>query len=203
MLLSDRQFEIVQSKVLESGMKNHQLHLDLVDHISCYIEESMEEGSGFEQATQKIFRTYNHSLIKKIEYTTKILTTDTMKKHTKIIGITGLAITLIATTMKLMHLAGAFMIMVLGVAILGIGFFGSNALDTIRNLDTAKGKVVQVLGAIGAFLTLAGGMFKLLHLPGASVLLMAGPVFFTLILFIFIFHTNEDDRIESFLEIAC
>jgi len=65
--------------------------------------------------------------------------------------------------------------MALGVLILGVGFFGSNANDTIRNLDGIKGKIVQLLGAIGALFTLTGGMFKLLHLPGASALLMVGP----------------------------
>jgi hypothetical protein len=176
MLLSDRQVEQVELRILESGLKNHQLHLDLVDHVCCSIEELMDSGLSFELAMPNVFQTYSRRHIRKIEYTTTILTTDTMKKRTKIIGIIGLIITIIGSTMKLYHLAGAYMVMVLGVTILGIGFFGSNAIDTIRNIDGKKGKVVQVLGAIGAFMTLTGGMFKILHLPGASVLLMGGPV---------------------------
>ena len=176
MLLSDRQVEIVGLRILESGLKNHQLHLDLIDHISCSIEELLDDGLSFELAMPKVFQTYSHIHIRKIEYTTKILTTDAMKKRTKIIGIIGLAITIIAATMKMLHLAGASITMVLGVTVLGIGFFGSNAIDTIRNMDGIKGKVVQVIGALGAFMTLTGGMLKLLHLPGASVLLMTGPI---------------------------
>ncbi len=58
-----------------------------------------------------------------------------MKKRTKILGVIGLAITTIGTTMKLMHLSGAYMMMVLGVLVLGIGFFGRSKGDPVGNDD--------------------------------------------------------------------
>jgi len=176
MLLSDRQVEHVELRILESGLRNHQLHLDLIDHICCSIEELMDDGLSFELAMPKVFQTYSHRYLRKIEYTTKILTTDAMKKHTKIIGIIGILFVITGSTFKLLHLPGASTTLALGVIVLGLGFFGSNTIDTVRNLEGTKGKIVQVIGALGALITLAGGMFKLLHLPGASALIMTGPV---------------------------
>ena len=56
------------------------------------------------------------------------------------------------------------------------GFFGANAIDTVKNMDSLKGRLVQIIGAIGAMMTLGGGFLKLMHLPGAGQLLMFGPV---------------------------
>ena len=48
MLLSDKQFETVQSQIETVELENYQLKLDLLDHIACSIEELMEEGQSFE-----------------------------------------------------------------------------------------------------------------------------------------------------------
>jgi len=186
MLLSDEQMEYVEAMIQRSGLKNDQLRVDLIDHIACEIEEHVQEGEDFDRAVGKIFKAYSPRHIRRIEHEVEILTTEIMQKRTKIIGIIGLFMTTTGATLKLFHLAGAYMTMVVGVAILGIGFFGSNTLDMIRNLDSVKGKIVQVIGALGALMTLSGGMFKLLHLPGALVLLMTGPF---LLLLYFSFST--------------
>lgn len=184
MLLSDSQLEQVEKRILKSGLLNDQLKIDLLDHIACEIEESMNGGVGFNQAVELTFKVYSPRHIRKIEYEVEILTTNIMQKRTKIIGIIGLALTIIGSSMKMLHLAGSAITLTFGVAILGIGFFGSNVLDMIRNLDGIKGKIVQVIGGLGALFTLSGGLCKLLHLPGANVLLMTGP-FLLLIYFSF------------------
>ena len=90
MLLSDKQFESVQSQIETVELENYQLKLDLLDHIACSIEELMEEGQSFESASNDIFRTFSNRHIKRIEYTTERLTMNNMKKHTKIFGLLGL-----------------------------------------------------------------------------------------------------------------
>ena len=175
MLLTEDQLKTVEDRILRSGLKHEQLHLDLTDHISCMTEEHMDKGDSFEKAIGKAFQSFPDRHIKQLEHTTNILTMETMKRHTKIIGIIGLGLTILGSTFKIMHLPGAAALLGIGVLVLGFGFFSSNARDTMRNLGTTKGKAVQVLGAIGAFLTLFGGLFKVLHLPGAGIMLMAGP----------------------------
>lgn len=175
MQLSDKQLELVELKVHEAGLQNHELQVDLLDHIACMIEDMMENNHSFDQAFEQAFQTYNQRHLKRIEFTTRILTTSTMKKHTKILGIVGLVLATAGTSMKMLHLPGAAIILTLAAVVLALGFVGSNAMDTIKNLDNAKGKFVQIIGAIGALFTLAGGMFKLLHLPGAGILIIAGP----------------------------
>ena len=188
MLLSDKQLEQVEKRVLESGLKNHQLQLDLIDHIACTIEEMVEKGETFDYALEITFKLFSQKQIMKIEHTTNILTKDLMRTHTKILGIIGLLIVTAGATLKVLHISGASLAMVFGVAVLGIGFFGSNAIDTIKNIETTKGRIVQLIGAFGAFLTITGGMLKLLHLPGALVLMISGPslllIYFSLSSFI-------------------
>ena len=184
MLLSDKQLEYVEAMIMKSGLRNEQLKIDLLDHVACEIEEQIQAGKQFDLAVHAVFKEFSPSHIRRIEFEVAILTTEIMQKRTKIIGIIGLVITIIGSTMKMLHLAGSATTLAIGVAILGIGFFGSNAMDMIRNLEGVKGKVVQVIGALGALSTLSGGMFKLLHLPGALDLLMLGP-FLLLIYFSF------------------
>ena len=74
MLLSDNQLEKVRSKILESGIQNYQLQLDLIDHIACSIEEQMQNGLSFENAVELIFKSFSSRQIRIIEHTTKILT---------------------------------------------------------------------------------------------------------------------------------
>jgi len=176
MRLSDSQFESIESQIEEVELGNYQLKLDLIDHIACTVEELMSEGQTFEDAASDVFRTFNIRHIKRIEYTTERLTEKDMKKRTAMLGLLGVGLSTVGSSMKILHLAGASVIFGLGILILVIGFFGSTAIDTLRNLDSLKGRAVQVVGALGAMATLAGGFLKIMHLPGPDYLLTAGPV---------------------------
>ena len=100
MLLSDHQFEEVESRISLSNIDNYQLKLDLLDHIACSIEELMEEGETFEQAANNIFATFSERHIKRIEYTTERLTMNNMKKHTKMLGILGFSIMIVGSLLS-------------------------------------------------------------------------------------------------------
>ena len=176
MQLSDEQYDEVFEKIESVELQNYQLKLDLLDHIACSIEELMVEGQTFEEAANMIFNTFNRRHLKKIEYTTERLTMNNMKKHTRMLGILGLTFIVLGGVMKIQHLQGAAIMLGIGVLVTCIGFFGSNAVDTVKNLDSIKGKLVQIVGAIGAIFTLGGGFFKIMHLPGAGILLGVGPV---------------------------
>jgi Fe2+ transport system protein B len=176
MRLSDSQFESLEKRVEEVELDNYQLKLDLLDHIACSIEELMHEGQEFEDAAEDVFKTFTARYIRRIEHTTERLIEENMKKRTAMLGIIGVGLTTVGASMKVLHLMGASVIFGLGILTLVFGFFGSNALDTIRNMDSLKGRAVQIIGALGAMATLVGGFLKIMHLPGAQPLLTAGPV---------------------------
>ncbi len=186
MLLSDKQLKRVETILNDSNLKNFQLQIDLLDHIASFIEERMENGENFEESLNEVLKTYSPEHIKEIEHITYILTKDIMQKRTKILGIIGLLFTAAGVSMKIFHLAGAAVTMIVGVSILGIGFFGSNTVDTLRNIGTIKGKIVQLLGAFGAVITLSAAIFKVFHLPGSPVMSMIGP---TLLIIYFSFSS--------------
>ena len=176
MQLSDKQYDEVFNKIDTVDLQNYQLKLDLLDHIACSVEELMVEGQSFEDAARDVFNTFSTRHIKHIEYTTERLTMKNMKKHTKLFGILGLTMIVLGGVMKYLHLQGAAVILGIGVIVVVFGFFGSNTIETVKNMDSIKGRVVQIIGAIGAMFTLGGGFFKIMHLPGAGEMLIIGPV---------------------------
>lgn len=94
-----------------------------------------------------------------------------------ILGYLGLAFLLSGAVMKIFHLPGSGVALLLSVVILNFGYLpilfyrsykGSGIKEHTENSFTKK---QYILGLMGIALLLTGAVLKILHLPGAAVLL--------------------------------
>lgn len=94
-----------------------------------------------------------------------------------IFGYLGLALLLTGAVLKMSHLPGSGWALLLSVVILNFGYLpilfyrsykGSGTKDHTDNSYTRK---QYILGLLGIALLLTGAILKILHLPGAAVLL--------------------------------
>ena len=94
-----------------------------------------------------------------------------------IFGYLGLALLFTGSIMKLLHLPGSGWTLLISLAVLNFGFLpilfyrsykGSEIKTNPANSFTGK---LYLLGLSGLALFLTGAVFKILHLPGAAVLL--------------------------------
>ena len=94
-----------------------------------------------------------------------------------LVGYIGLALLLTGAVMKLFHLPGTGWTLLISIIVLNFGFLpilfyrsykGSKIKSPPKNSFTGK---LFLLGLSGLALFLTGAVFKILHLPGAAVLL--------------------------------
>ena len=94
-----------------------------------------------------------------------------------ILGYLGLALLLTGAVLKLAHLPGSGWVLLISLVVLNFGFLpilfyrsykGQDSTTPSKNGITGR---LYLLGLSGLALFLTGAVFKVLHLPGAAVLL--------------------------------
>ena len=94
-----------------------------------------------------------------------------------IFGYLGLALLLTGAVLKIAHLPGSGWVLLLSVVILNFGYLpilfyrSYKGSGTKEHTDNSFTKKLYILGLLGIALLLTGAVFKILHLPGAGVLL--------------------------------
>jgi len=82
-----------------------------------------------------------------------------------------IAVSVIGAFFKLMHWPGANMMLIAGLSLLGLIHL---ALSFMGNGITQKELYIQYARSSGIALTIFGALFKIMHWPGASTILIAG-----------------------------
>lgn len=115
-----------------------------------------------------------------------------MKKSSYIIGIISLSIILIGTTFKASHLPGASILLTVGIGCLSFIFLPIVYFQLLRSTNDGLLKWVYHAAFISFFIDFVGMLFKIMHWPGASKLLMIGiPLPFILFLPFYISYHNK------------
>jgi len=114
-----------------------------------------------------------------------------MKKLLYLIGFIGAATLAAGVTLKLLRMSGGNEFFTVGFIVLLLIFFPLLAFDRYK---VAISKAISVrlkivLGAIAAVITGLSGLFKVLHLQGAELLLMVGAFVFVFGFLPFLFFT--------------
>ena len=123
--LTDLQVELIRGNIRQNGIEMTDLEDDLLDHICCALEEELNVNSSFESAYSKIKSLVCPNGYREIqEETTQLLTLkfNKMRKTMNILGIIGSALLLVGSIFKLQHWPGAGVSLVLGGAILVLGY---------------------------------------------------------------------------------
>jgi hypothetical protein len=186
MTLSEDQINLIRNFVEDGKVTNPTLRDDLVDHLCCEVERLMSNGYSFEASLEVAKPELAPKGIKDIQRQTNILlqtkTEINMKRITYAIGL------LCAMTMSLGWLLNILRFGEVANAIFAFGALGFVVLflpliayDYLRNRNNKKiaEKMRIATGVLSVILVGISILFKIMHMPGADEVLMAGGMVFT------------------------
>lgn len=161
------------------------LREDLVDHVCCDLEWEMEHGSDFTSAFEKVRRKVGIADLQRIQESTLLLINKNyrmMKTTMKISGVLATSLLLIGSLFKVNHLSGASIMLISGFALLCL-FFLPSAFYVMHRENKSNNRILLYLSAfLGNLLFAIGILFKLMHWPGAGLIL---PLSIIMLSFIF------------------
>lgn len=180
MKLSTDQEVIIQNFVDEQGLKIRTLRDDVIDHLCCVVESELGKDKSFEQLLDKAVNDLAPNGLIEIQHKTIFLLNSKriiiMKKLMYLIGFIGSVTLAAGVTFKLLNMPYGTELFIVGFLTLLLVFVPILAIDrykvTISKSITVKLKII--LGVVAAVAIGLSGLFKLMHLQGAELLLMLG-----------------------------
>ncbi|MGB0178063.1 MAG: hypothetical protein ACPF9D_12915, partial [Owenweeksia sp.] len=192
-LLSNSQVDHIHDLLLNQGVKFDSLRLDLLDHICCMVEQKMEaENLSFSMAVQNSIRQFGEDgLHKTHEATIFMLNSKSifMKKISSLVGIVGSIIACTGGLFKIAHWPGANFMLLSGIAAIVLMYLPLLIVIKFRETESTLLKFSYLAGLFGAMVNGIGVVFRLLHFPGANVLIISSLLIIGLI-FIPIYFTH-------------
>lgn len=205
--LTEKEIGRLNREIQKQGLTYTELQQELLDHLCCDVEAEMEEGLEFIKALEKVRKGMGIDRIQQLQEETLLLINQKyriMKKFMYILGMIAPAMLITGTIFKIQHWAGAGVLLVLSLFILGAIYLPVFVMVKIR--DTRKeGKKVNmpmyIFGLIAGIIFIAGAMFKIQHWPGAGIMIsLSGLV--TVLIFIPILVVqalkDKENQVQNF-----
>ena len=195
MKLTDEQEEIVRTNVNAQGLKLKTLCDDVIDHLCCVIESELGKGKSFDQLLHDAMAELAPNGLIDLEYKTIFLLNSNrimiMKKLMYLIGLLGSLALGTGYTFKLLHWPGASQLFIVGYLTLFLVFVPLLAFDRFKVaiVNVLSERLKLILGVISSVILGLAGLFKIMHLQGADVLLISGIIVFTAGFLPFLFFT--------------
>lgn len=184
--LSDDEIDFILNDIQTHGVTAEDLQHDLLDHMCCIIENEMNEQANFFEFYLEVRgRFYQKNLSEIQEERDKLFTFKeyyAMKNTLKFTGLTSAFLTITGAVLKILHLPGAGITIVLGGLLFSLIFLPLMIALKFRDEEKQTDKWVLSFGLLLAMGITTGMIFKLMHWPFANVLVLTG-----LIGFIFIY----------------
>lgn len=173
--INDKQIDFILDDIRRRGIEMEDLQLNLLDHVCCIIEQNLSHDGDFEDFYKKTIPKFCKSELWEIEEETINLLIFkhyyTMKKIMIYSGAFGAFATLVGASFKVMHWPGASILMLLGIAFMSLIFLPIMFTLKIKEKQNMKDKLILATGSIAATLVGVTSLFKIMHWPGASILL--------------------------------
>lgn len=190
--LTEEQVDFIADDIRFRGVFTQSLQEDLLDHICCFIEEQPDDERPFEEVYRLALEAFGQSGLQAVQDETLFLINqpyqNAMKKFAYITGAVA-SISLVAGALfKISHLPGANILLLLGTLTLAMFFIPYFFYVNLKEQTEKKNKVVAALGLVTALFLCAGALFKLLHWPGAIVMMGGFGLFFLIFLPLYIMN---------------
>lgn len=172
--LNEQQIDLISAYIRKHGVASDELHDDLLDHVCTSIENLMAEGQSFEDAFAKTIKLFGPGGLQQVQQQTfEFLTemNETMKKVAFVFGLASAFLLLAGTIFKLLHLMGANVMYVLGAAMLTLGYLPMLLFHKLKEAPRSE-YPLHIAGFVGMAITTVGAVFKIMHWPGAFMLLI-------------------------------
>jgi hypothetical protein len=99
-----------------------------------------------------------------------------MKNFTNLLGLTSALVTIAGAIFKRMHWQGAGILITVGIALVVCVFLPLYFFTSPKEQTGKKNPVYAIVGYFTLALLLAGALFKVMHWPGANILIQSGMV---------------------------
>jgi hypothetical protein len=121
-----------------------------------------------------------------------------MKKTTLISGVVSSIIVLIGVLFKIMHWPGASVVLLIGIVIFAAVYSLSLFIDKQKLASTKTQKISNVFVMLAMVLISVGFLFKILHWPGAGIVIyLSNAALLVLIPIIFIKASKETETVKK------
>ena len=181
--LSEEEIDFILDDLRAKGIENDDLRDSLLDHICIILEQEMSENDDFKEHYSEILPRFFKDELSEIQTETNNLLRFkhfyAMKKTLKIVGLLTAIFTVIGAILKTFHLPGAGVMIVLGGFFLSFIFLPLLIVIKFRDEDSKTDKAVFGIGFTLAMTLSVGLIFKLMHWPGANILMIGSTVLFT------------------------
>ena len=167
-MLSQEQIRELGEYLKNKGLTSQKIRSEMLDHLCCDIEQLMEQGLSYDQATEQLFSEIPKNQFKRIQIET-METINKRIKTTKILTYATFVILVVATLFKVMHLPGAGILLFSSF----IGLSATLLLGVFTNpwiKQKEKGRGIAVGLALAVLAYIASLCFQILHLPGMTSL---------------------------------
>ncbi|MFN6076274.1 MAG: hypothetical protein ACK46Y_11965, partial [Fluviicola sp.] len=176
--LSDEQIDFVLDDIKANGVVIEDLQHNLLDHICCIIENELNEGEDFYGFYKQVLPRFFKKDLREIELETQNLLTFknyyAMKNTLKISGLVSAVLTFLGATLKVLHLPGANISIVLGGILFSLVFLPLMIVLKFKDEEKQVDKIVLSFGFLIAMVAFIGVLFKLMHWPFANILMISG-----------------------------
>jgi len=178
--LNYRQIELISGEIDKQGLTYTLLKNELLDHLCCEIENQMEDGLSFNKSIDKIIKSIAPERIEELQEETLLLINKKyriMKKLMYVLGIVSPILAITGSLFKMYHLQGASILLSLGIVSMALLFLPIFIMLQIRDTREKELKVHYPLyftGLISGIVFLLGFLWKIMHWPGAGLLLTLG-----------------------------
>jgi len=201
-IIIDNRLEWIESDLEKRGLKYESLREDILDHVCCLVEKSMEQGDDFDSSYSKIVEDIGNSRLQDIEHQTLLLLDkkfQLMKKLTYTIGLVSTLLILFGSLSKRMHWPGAGIELGLGLLAIVLVFLPLYFIVTYREKSDKKNIIYPIIGYLTIASLLVGAVFKIQHWPGASTVIVISIavliVGFVPLYLVNAFHKAEGEKI--------
>lgn len=192
-MMTDEQFEIIDHRIKQSHISSKELRDDLIDHFCCFIEIEMQKGKSFETAYESAYQQTTPNGFEEIQHETIYLLNHKklilMKQFTYISGYLFVLSTTVGAFFKIMHFPGASLLLFSGLMGLAIIFLPLLIFNKFKDkvFKVMSEKLKWIFGTLSLMLILVGSCLKVLHLPGAMLILGLGLLIFGILYLPFLF----------------
>lgn len=184
-MLTEEEIAYLQNRIDQSAISNQALKDDLLDHFCCFIEQEMREGSSFEEANQKAWQQICPNGLDEIQRETIFLLNSNkiliMKKVMYSIGLLSSISISLGWLFKVLGWLGGGDLFTYGFLAFVLLFLPMLAIDRYKLVvnKALSEKLRVTLGFTSAIITGLAVLFKIMHLQGANMLLIAGALLFS------------------------
>lgn len=185
MKLSPDQIEVINNEISRSAITIQTLKDDVLDHLCCVVEWKIERGKNFETALSEAFHELAPDGLDEIQRETVFLLNSIkiirMKRIMYLVGLLSSIAISLGWLFTLLHWPGGYELFNSGFLGFLMVFVPMLAIDRYKVYfsQAMSEKLRIILGSVSAFIVGLSLVFKLAHLQGADLLLIAGMLMFT------------------------